>query len=216
MNNQTWKEKLGVYLVIGIEDAGGRTALETVRLAIAGGADAVQLREKHAPLSRVLEVGREMRALCREHGVPFIVNDRVDVALLLDADGVHVGQDDLPASEVRKLVDGRMFIGVSASSTEEARNALAQGADYLGVGSIYATSSKADAGDPVTPALIGEIRKFSYVPIVAIGGITGDNCPEVMKQGANGVAVISAIVGQPDPRQAAARLREVVASCTLE
>jgi thiamine-phosphate pyrophosphorylase len=212
MNNQTWKERLSVYLVIGTGEMGGRSALETVRLAIEGGASVVQLREKHAPLSEVLEVGNRMRELCREHGVLFVVNDRVDVALLLDADGVHVGQDDIPANEARKLVGEKMFIGVSASSVEEARRAIEQGADYLGVGSIYATGSKADAGDPVTPALIGDIRKFSDLPIVAIGGITADNCPEVMEQGANGVAVISAIVGQPDPRQATVRLREIVAS----
>ncbi|MEZ2656968.1 thiamine phosphate synthase [Aneurinibacillus aneurinilyticus] len=216
MDNLTWKNKLAVYLVIGIEEVNGRSALETVRLAIDGGATAVQLREKHAPLRHVLETGKKMRELCRKHGVPFIVNDRVDVAILLDADGVHVGQDDLPASEVRKLAKERMFVGVSASSVEEARWALAQGADYLGVGAIYATGSKSDAGDPVTPALIGEIRTFSDIPIVGIGGITVDNCSEVIKQGADGVAVISAIVGQPNPKQAAARLHEVITACIVK
>lgn len=216
MDKQAWKEQLGVYLVLGIEEAGGLSALETVRRAIAGGVQAVQLREKHAPLRRVLEIGGAMRQLCREHGVLFIVNDRVDVALLLEADGVHVGQDDLPASAARKLVGEDMFIGVSASSIDEARWALAEGADYLGVGAIYATGSKSDAGDPVTPVLLGEIRTHTDVPLVAIGGITYENCPEVMEQGANGVAVISAIVGQPDPEAAAAQLRKVVAAYTAK
>ncbi|MED0678305.1 thiamine phosphate synthase [Aneurinibacillus thermoaerophilus] len=211
MNPEAWQERLGVYLVLGIDNAGGCSALETVRLAIEGGVDVVQLREKKAPLRRVLEVGRKMRELCREHDVLFVVNDRVDVAMLLDADGVHVGQDDLPAGEARKLIGDHMFIGVSASSVAEARWAIEQGADYLGVGAIYATGSKADAGDPVTPALIGEIRKFSALPIVGIGGITAENCAEVMEQGANGVAVISAIVGQPDPKQATVRLKQAVA-----
>jgi thiamine-phosphate pyrophosphorylase len=211
MNTKAWQERLGVYLVLGTQDIGDKSALEIVRMAIAGGVDVVQLREKKAPLRDVIEVGRQMRELCREHDVLFVVNDRVDVALLLEADGVHVGQDDVPAKEARRLVGDRMFIGVSASSVEEARWALEQGADYLGVGSIYATGSKADAGEPVTPALIGEIRAFSNVPIVGIGGISADNCAEVMKQGANGVAVISAIAGQPDPKQAAARLKEIIA-----
>ncbi|MFT9846128.1 thiamine phosphate synthase [Aneurinibacillus sp. REN35] len=214
MGEQAWKEKLGVYLVLGIEDAGGFSALEIVRLAIAGGVQAVQLREKRASLRRVLEIGKEMRQVCREHGVLFIVNDRIDVALLLEADGVHVGQDDLPASAARQLVGEKMFIGVSASSMEEARWALAEGADYLGVGAIYATGSKSDAGDPVTPALLSEIRAHTDVPLVAIGGITYENCPEVMQHGANGVAVISAIVGQADPKAATARLREIIAAYT--
>lgn len=214
MDKQAWKEKLGVYLVLGIEDAGGFSALEIVRLAIAGGVQAVQLREKRASLRRVLEIGKELRQICREHGVLFIVNDRIDVALLLEADGVHVGQDDLPASAARQLVGEKMFIGVSASSMEEARWALAEGADYLGVGAIYATGSKSDAGDPVTPALLSEIRAHTDVPLVAIGGITYENCPEVMRHGANGVAVISAIVGQADPKAATAQLREIIAAYT--
>lgn len=207
MTVQNWNKRLGVYLVMGIGDVNGQSALAIARAAIAGGVDVIQLREKKAPLRDIIETGRKLRELCREHGVLFIVNDRVDVALLLEADGVHVGQDDLPASETRRLVGDDMFIGVSASSMEEARWALAEGADYLGVGAIYATNSKSDAGEPVTPQLIADIRAITSVPLVGIGGITADNCTEVMEHGADGVAVISAIVGASDPQAAATELK---------
>lgn len=212
MRAQNWDKRLGVYLVMGIGDVNGQSALDIARSAIKGGVDVIQLREKKARLRDVVEVGRALRELCREHDVLFVVNDRVDVALLLEADGVHVGQDDLPAEEARRLVGDDMFIGVSASSMDEARLALASGTDYLGVGTIYATNSKSDAGEPVTPQLIGDVRAITSVPIVGIGGITADNCAEVMKHGADGVAVISAIVGQDDPEAAAAELKHRIAS----
>jgi thiamine-phosphate pyrophosphorylase len=209
--NNAWKYKLDVYLVMGINEVNGKSAIEIAEQAIAGGVGTIQLREKNAPLRDVMAVGRELRALCKQHEVMFVVNDRVDVALLLEADGVHVGQDDLPASETRKLIGEDMFIGVSASSVEEAQWAIVQGADYLGVGAIYATGSKADAGEPVTPRLISKIRSFSNLPIVGIGGITAENSREVIEHGASGIAVISAIVGQPDPGQAARQLKDIVA-----
>ncbi|BAU27978.1 thiamine-phosphate diphosphorylase [Aneurinibacillus soli] len=212
MTIQNWDKRLGVYLVMDIGDVNGQSALAIAQAAIAGGVDVIQLREKKAPLHDVIETGRKLCKLCRDHGVLFIVNDRVDVALLLEADGVHVGQDDLPADEARRLVGTDMFIGVSASSMEEAQRALEQGADYLGVGAIYATNSKSDAGDPVTPQLIADIRAITSVPLVGIGGITVDNCTDVMEHGADGVAVISAIVGAPDPKAAAALLKRRIAA----
>ncbi|WCN39379.1 thiamine phosphate synthase [Aneurinibacillus uraniidurans] len=212
MTVQDWNKRLGVYLVMGIGDVNGQSALAIARAAIAGGVDVIQLREKKAPLGDIIETGRKLRELCRDHGVLFIVNDRVDVALLLEADGVHVGQDDLPADETRRLVGSDMFIGVSASSMEEAQRALELGADYLGVGAIYATNSKSDAGAPVTPQLIADIRAITSVPLVGIGGITAGNCAEVMEHGADGVAVISAIVGASDPQAAAAELKRRIAA----
>lgn len=212
MNREQLANRLGVYLVMGIEPVNGVAALEIARQAIAGGVDVIQLREKHRPLKEVLEVGRKLQTLCQENNVLFVVNDRVDVALLLQADGLHVGQDDLPATEARKLVDEHMFIGVSASSMEEAQLAIEQGADYLGVGSIYATNSKDDAGEPVTPDLLEKIRSITDLPMVGIGGIDAENGREVIERGAEGLAVISAIVGQPDPQKAAARLKQLVLS----
>lgn len=210
MKREELARRLGVYLVMGIGSVNGRSAFEIVEKAIAGGIDVLQLREKNRPMQEVIAVGRQLKALCRKHGVLFVVNDRVDLAMLLEADGLHVGQEDIPAPEARKLVGEHMFIGVSASSVEEAKEAINQGADYLGIGSIYATQSKDDAGEPVTPALIGEIRAFSDLPIVGIGGIHAENGKEVLEQGADGLAVISAIVGQPDPDRAAAALKELI------
>nr|WP_027417935.1 thiamine phosphate synthase [Aneurinibacillus terranovensis] len=209
MDKETLRKELGIYLVMGITDVDGISAVEMARQAVEGGVTMIQLREKKAPLRDVLAKGRELRELCRQHNVAFVVNDRVDVAMLLEADGVHVGQDDIPAREARELVGPGMFIGVSASSFEEACIAINEGADYLGIGSIYATKSKDDAGAPVTPSLIQSIRSFTDLPIVGIGGITAENAAEVFANGADGVAVISAIVRQKDPRAAAQKLKEV-------
>lgn len=216
MTNNELQNRLGVYLVMGIETVNGLPPLDIARKAIAGGVDVIQLREKKRSLKDILEVGRQLRELCKEKNVLFVVNDRVDVAMLLDADGVHVGQDDFPAHEARKLIGQDMFIGVSASSMEEARLAIEQGADYLGVGSIFATKSKDDAGNPVTPALIEEIRSITNLPIVGIGGINAENGKEVVERGANGFAVISAIVGQPDPEKSALQLKELLAFRSLK
>jgi thiamine-phosphate pyrophosphorylase len=204
------QQYLSVYLVMGLDGNGGRSALETAAAALEGGITMLQLREKNAPLSRILDEGRQIRELCRRYHVPFLVNDRVDVALLLDADGVHVGQDDLPGTAARQLLGDQRIVGISAGTDEEAEKAMSEGADYLGVGSIYATRSKKDAGEPIGTSLISRIKAKWDVPVVGIGGIDQDNAAEVIGAGADGVAVISAIVGQNDPREAAARLRNAV------
>jgi thiamine-phosphate pyrophosphorylase len=170
----------------------------------------VQLREKNKEIEEVLAFGEEVKKRCREKGVPFVVNDRVDLAMLLDADGVHVGQSDIPGRKVRALVGRSMFVGISASSIGEAMRALDETADYLGVGSIYATQSKADAGEPVGVELIKEIRKQSEIPLVGIGGITAQNARPVIACGADGVAVISAITQADDPMLAAQQLRQAI------
>ena len=140
----------------------------------------------------------------------FIVNDRVDVALAVDADGVHVGQDDMPADLVRRLIGPDKVLGVSAATPAEAIKARADGADYLGVGAIYATNSKADAGMPTGPALLKRIREVVDLPLVAIGGLNVHNAAEAVEFGADGVAVISAVVSAPDIRQATQVLKAVV------
>ncbi|TDF96797.1 thiamine phosphate synthase [Paenibacillus piri] len=195
---------------MGLEDAGGRTALEIAVEAIAGGVTMIQLRDKQAPLRQVLEQGARLRDLCRGHGVAFIVNDRVDVAVLLDADGVHVGQDDIPGAEARRLLGSGKLVGISAGTMEEAEWAMANRADYLGVGPVYATATKQDAGEAIGTDLIGAITDRWKIPVVGIGGIGADNAAPVIKAGAAGVAVVSAITRQANPMQAARQLADVV------
>jgi thiamine-phosphate pyrophosphorylase len=198
-----------VYLVMDLQGTSTFSALEIAEQAIAGGATVIQIREKKMDRDTIIQMARPIRELCRQKGISFIVNDKVDLAVELDADGVHVGQEDMPGSMARKLI-GTRILGISASSIEEAKRAIAEGADYLGVGSIYPTVSKADAGDAVTPALIEEIRAFCALPIVGIGGINQDNAGPVIEAGADSVAVISAICQAAEPKKATEAIREVV------
>jgi thiamine-phosphate pyrophosphorylase len=190
--------------------APGRSHAAIAEAAIAGGATAVQLRMKTEPARAALAAAREIRAACRAAGVTFIVNDRVDVALLAGADGVHLGQDDLPAAEVRALMGPHAVIGVSAATVAEAEAAARAGADYLGVGAVYATATKADAGAPVGLGRLSEIRRAVRLPVVGIAGITPDTAPAVIRAGADGVAVITAVSRAPDMAAAVRRLREAV------
>ncbi|MBE3582117.1 MAG: thiamine phosphate synthase [Thermoanaerobacteraceae bacterium] len=199
-----------LYVVTSSELSCGRQPLEVVRQALAGGATVIQLREKNWTARALVEVGREIRKLTREAGAGFIVNDRLDVALAVEADGVHLGQDDLPASIARRLLGPGRILGVSVGSVEEAWDAQAAGADYLGVGPIFATGSKADAGQPVGPELISTLKRVVSIPLVAIGGINRENAAGVVAAGADGVAVISAVVSARDVRAAAAELLSVV------
>ena len=198
-----------VYLVMDLHGTGALSALEIAEKAIAGGVTVIQIREKTMEKDAFIQTARPIRELCRQKGVAFIINDKVDLAVELDADGVHVGQEDMPGSLARKMIGSRV-LGISASSIEEAKRAIAEGADYLGVGSIYPTLSKADAGDAVTPALIKEIRAFCDLPIVGIGGINRENAGPVVEAGANAVAVISAICKAADPMEAAYAIQQVV------
>ncbi len=201
---------LDLYVVTDSRLAGERGNLWTIEEAIAGGADVVQLREKNMSTREMILLGQALRELTRKHGVLFVVNDRVDVALAVDADGVHVGQDDMPAPLARKLVGLGMIVGVSATTLAEAIRAAEDGADYLGVGPIYPTGTKPDAAPATGPELVSAARRATGLPIVAIGGIGPANAAEVVAAGADGVAVISAIVGKPDPRAEARRIKEAV------
>ncbi|KYH33402.1 thiamine-phosphate synthase [Moorella mulderi DSM 14980] len=198
-----------LYVIITTNLGGGRPTLELVRQALAGGATAIQLREKDLPARELVELGREIRQLTRAAGATFIVNDRLDVALAVEADGVHIGQEDLPARVARELLGPGKILGVSTGTVLEARQAVADGADYLGVGSIYATRSKEDAGEPIGLAGLKAIRAAVTVPLVAIGGINSNNAAEVIAAGADGVAVVSAVIGAPD---VAAAARELLAA----
>lgn len=206
------REALRLYVITDRALARGRPDIEIAREAIAGGATALQLRWKTGPLSEALQIGHALRALCREAGVLFIVNDRVDLALAVEADGVHVGVNDLPVPETRKLVGESMVVGFSPETLEQAVEAEAAGADYLGVGPVYPTATKPDAGPAVGLKHLARIVRAVRIPVVGIGGITAENAAAVIEAGAVGVAVISAVVGAEDVRGAAARLRRVVDS----
>ena len=199
---------LGLYVVTDSGLSRGRSTVEVVAAAIRGGADAIQLREKDATVREQLALGRELRALTREAGVLLIVNDRADLAVALDADGVHVGADDLPPDLARAIVGPARIVGCSAGSVAEAIAARDAGADYLGVGAIYPTATKLDAGEAVGPELIAAIKEHVALPIVGIGGIGRDNVAAVMAAGADGVAVVSAVVAADDPEAAARDLKE--------
>jgi thiamine-phosphate pyrophosphorylase len=206
-------DEFDVYLVTDEGLSAGRSTVEIVEAAIRGGVDVVQLREKAASASERYELGHELRELTREADVPLVVNDRVDLAAALDADGVHLGDDDLPVSVAREQLGEEAIIGRSVSTPEAARRAEDAGADYLGVGAVFATDSKGD----VPPEEMGigldrvrEIREATNLPFVGIGGVTPENAADVVQAGADGVAVISAITGDEDPEAATRRLRDAV------
>ncbi|THE66588.1 thiamine phosphate synthase [Salinadaptatus halalkaliphilus] len=200
------------YLVTQASISAGRSTLEIVREAIAGGIDVVQLREKETDTRWRYELGLELRELTAEAGVDLIVNDRVDIAEAIDADGVHVGQTDLPVAVARELLGPDAIVGCSASTLEEARAAEADGADYLGVGTIYGTSSKDVEAykDGVGPERVADIADAVSIPVVGIGGVTADNAAPVVDAGAVGVAVVSEITAADDPRAATEALAEAV------
>ncbi len=182
-----------------------RSPEEIIRAALDGGASIVQLREKSLPTPRLIDLAKELRDVAHEKGALFIVNDRVDVALAADADGVHLGPDDMHPRDARALL-GERIVGVSVSTIEEAA-ALAPFASYFGVGAIYGSATKLDAGDAVGPARITEVRAaFPHVPVVAIGGITRENIGAVARAGADAAAVVSAVVCAQDMRRATVEL----------
>ncbi len=194
--------------VLTAREASGRSHEEQVERAIEGGATAIQLREKALPARTVVEIGRRIAEICNRSGVLFIVNDRADVAVACGADGVHVGQDDLPVPVARQIVGRGTIVGASVGTVAEAWRAQADGADYLGVGSVFPTSTKPDGGEPLGVAALAEVIRAVRVPVVGIGGITAENAAEVIRAGAAGVAVVAAVVGQDDIAAAARRLRE--------
>jgi thiamine-phosphate pyrophosphorylase len=188
-----------VYVLTDATLSHGRSHVEVARAAIAGGADAIQLREKDAPGRVLCEIAAEIRRLTRDAGVSFIVNDRVDVALAAGADGAHVGQDDLPAAEARRLIGPDRILGVSALSLEEALSAEREGADYVGFGPVFeARGTKPDAPPPAGLERLAEACARCAVPVIAIGGIHHGNVARVITAGAAGVAVISGVVGARD------------------
>ena len=184
----------------------GQTIEEQVRECLDGGATILQIREKHMPEDEFLEEAKSIQKICKEYNVPFIVNDNTKIAAEIKADGVHVGQSDMKATRVRDLVGDDVILGVSASTVEEAVQAEKDGADYLGVGAVFSTSTKDDA-DSVTHKQLKEICDAVSIPVVAIGGITHDNMAELEGSGICGISVISAIFAQKDIRKASKELK---------
>ena len=176
--------------------------VDLTRLAIAGGADTIQLRQKAGSTREMIEIARQMKQLCEKAGVPFIVNDRVDVALASKSDGVHLGQDDFPIPLARELLGEGTIIGGSAGSIEEARKCLKEGADYIGFGPVYPTTSKDDAGPAGGLDLLKDVVRLISLPIIAIGGVDEQNVRDIMAVGTYGIAVISAVCCQQDPERA--------------
>ncbi len=206
----TFSSRLALHVLTDRTWSRGRATLAVAAAALDGGATVIQLRDKTANTHDLVKEGLALRALTRERGALLIVNDRIDVALAVDADGAHVGQEDMPAALARQLLGPARILGVSAGNITEATAAVAAGADYLGVGPIYATSSKADAGQPVGPHLLTEIASRFSIPQVAIGGITVHNAREVIQAGAMGIAVITAVVHAEDIADAAHQLIEAL------
>lgn len=215
MARLTRREKLklisGLYVIIDTQLLKGRHHLDVAGQAISGGARTIQLRDKVQNRKDLITVARQMKTLCAEREALFIMNDYLDVALDSDADGLHLGQDDLPVKAARRLLPPGKIIGCSTTSPELAKAARADGADYIAVGAIYPTSSKISTTTPAKVVGLETLRRVRQVikgPIVAIGGITGDNVSEVMAAGADSAAVISAVVGAESPEAAARQIVE--------
>ncbi len=199
-----------LYAVTDRDLLGNTSEVQAARLCYEGGADVVQLRAKNVDGRELLAVAKEMQKIAEEYCKFFIVDDRVDVAVLAGADGVHIGQSDIPVAEARRLCGDDMIIGVSVSTVEEAVKAVEDGADYLGIGPIFSTKTKADAGDALGLDAIYDIRKAVDVPVVGIGGINKGNLLDVLHAGADGVAVVSAIMAQKDIKAATHELKVLI------
>lgn len=199
------KKMMLLYAVTDRAWTGTMSLYEQVEAALKNGVTCVQLREKELDEETFLQEAVEIGALCRKYQVPFIINDNVDIAVKCGADGVHVGQDDMMASDVRRRVGDRMIIGVSAHNVKEAVEAVKNGADYLGVGAVFNTSTKTNVSN-MSAETLREICDAVNVPVVAIGGISADNIQKLKGSGVDGVAVVSAIFAAEDPGMVAAEL----------
>lgn len=199
-----------LYLVTDRSLSKGRSTREIVAAAVAGGVTCVQLREKHCGTREFIDEALALRSLLREHDIPLIVNDRLDVALAVEADGVHLGQSDMPIEMARKIAGSSMVIGISAESTDDALRAEQQGADYIGISPVFATPTKTDTTAPLGLGGVNKIRGLVDIPLVGIGGINRDNAASVIRAGADGIAVVSAIVAADDPTDATRMLKGLV------
>lgn len=204
------KINYSVYLVTEETLSKGRTTLDVASRAIDGGATIIQFREKLTDKKRRTVIVRELRDLCTERNIPFIINDSLELAREIGADGIHLGQCDESVCKARELFGSNMIIGVSVTNKEEARAAFAEGADYLGAGTVFSTKSKEDSGKAIGLTILRDIVKSVPIPVVAIGGITIGNLTDVLSCGVSGIAVISAITAAEDPAKTTVRLCQTV------
>jgi len=204
-------EKIGKLHVLTDTQLQSRFShVQLAEMAIAGGADVIQFRQKQGSTRELIEIATQMKRACMRKGVAFIVNDRIDVAIGAQADGVHLGQDDFPIPLARKLMGKEWIIGGSAATLAEARKCLSDGADYVGFGPVFPTGSKEDAGPVSGTETLSQIVEAIPLPIIAIGGIGLANTPAIMQTGVHGIAVISAVCCHIDPCQATKELWEVL------
>jgi thiamine-phosphate pyrophosphorylase len=209
--------RLALHVLTNHALSRGRDLLTVANAAIEGGATVIQLRDKKGSTRQLVEQGLTLRRLTRERGVLFIVNDRIDVALAVDADGVHIGQDDdMPVHLARQLLGPGRILGISAGNPAEGEAAIAAQPDYLSIGPIYATFTKTDAGSAIGTRLIADLCRRCNIPLIGIGGITAENAAEVVRAGAVGVAVITAVVSADDIAGAARKLFQAVRQCHPE
>lgn len=200
----------GLYVVTDEGLSKGLTHLQITERAVRGGANVIQLRDKSLGGRKLLETALTIKEVTKKSGALFIVNDRLDVALASGADGVHLGQDDLPLKDALLLVPNGFIIGITVHDVAEALEAQKGGASYLGLSPIFQTGSKNDAGVACGIQRIKDVKKTVSIPVVAIGGINATNAREVLEAGADGIAVISAVVGQPDVEKAARGMKDLV------
>jgi thiamine-phosphate diphosphorylase len=186
--------------------------LQIARAALASGARIIQLRDKSTALAQLLPIGYELRRLTQQHNALLIINDRVDIALACDADGVHLGPDDMPPEVARRLLGPHRIVGLSCGDVEEARQAAARGADYIGAGAVFATTTKADAGAPIGLHALRDIVGATSLPVAAIGGVDASNIASTRDAGAVMSCVVSAVSGAGDDAAMIAATRELIAA----
>ena len=199
---------LRLYLVTDEQQCAPRSLVSVVQGALDGGATLVQLRDKTGSTRHMVDVARALLGICHAAGVPLIINDRVDVAMASGADGVHVGQSDMLATDARRLLGPAAIVGVSVRTVQDARDAWRDGASYLGASGIWSTATKTDVGEPLGLQSLKQIIDATPLPVVAIGGIGTAQAPLIAQVGCHGIAVVSAIMKAPDPKLAAQSLRD--------
>lgn len=204
------KIDLSLYLVTDRELSRGRSVEEITEQAVKGGATVIQLREKDTPTLEFYNTACSLKRLLKPYGIPLIINDRLDIALAADADGIHIGQSDLPYETVRRILGKDKIIGLSVETMQQAKDANLLDVDYIGISPVFSTNTKKDIKQPFELEGIRKIASFTNHPTVAIGGINKNNTADIIKSGADGIAVVSAIVSADNPKDAARELRDIV------
>ena len=214
--DKNYRFATNLYCITAEELSMGRSNIEVVQQMIAAGVTIIQYREKDKKMKEKYKECCMIRDMTREAGVTFIVNDDIDLAMIVQADGVHIGQDDLPIEKVRQLVGDKMIIGISTHCPQEAQQAVLSGADYIGVGPIFKTATKKDVCAPVGFDYLDYVAKNIDLPFVAIGGIKMDNIPEVMKWGTQCIAIVSEITTAPDIAGTISRIQQIIKKNIVE